>query len=331
MTIVYPKISIITPSFNQGNYIEETINSILNQGYPNLEYIIIDGGSSDNSVEIIKRYAEKITFWVSEKDSGQSEAINKGLQRSTGDIITWICSDDLLLPGSLFRAAELFIQHPDAGLIHGKTIMFGNGKKDHIKGAHLIDLPLGYFASIPFPQPSSFFTKSALEKTGLLDSKLHYAMDYDFFIRMAFNFDFIACDDIFSKYRLHEDSKSVSQLPQFSSEWTLVFSRFINSVSCPEKVKIKLISETYLNTSVAPFIHSKKYTDSEITTICSLFLFNQLIVWYNLLDKRKSISLIDLIRDIDYKLYKRNGLWKMKMKIKYLPPFIFKLLRKIKR
>ena len=156
-------------------------------------------------------------------------------------------------------------------------------------------------------------------------------MDYDFFIRMAFNFEFIACDDVFSKYRLHDDSKSVSQLPQFSSEWSLVFSRFINSVNCPEELKTKLISEGYLIPSVSPYIHSKKFKAAEIIKICSFFLFNQLIVWYNLLEKRKSISLIKLIRDFDFTIYQRNGLGNMKLKIEYLPASIFKLLRKIKR
>src|SRR4051794_29425295 len=104
----YPKISVITPSFNQAPFLEETILSIINQDYPNLEYIVIDGGSTDKSVDIIRKYEEKITFWVSEKDNGQSEAINKGFEKATGDIVCWINSDDILLPHALIKVANFF-------------------------------------------------------------------------------------------------------------------------------------------------------------------------------------------------------------------------------
>ena len=130
-----PKISIITPSFNQGPFLEETILSVLQQGYPNLEYIIIDGGSTDESVGIIKRYQDRLHYWVSEKDSGQSEALNKGLRRATGDIIGWLCSDDLYLPGTFEKVVRIFEQHPAAGMLHGRSILFGKGKKELIKGA----------------------------------------------------------------------------------------------------------------------------------------------------------------------------------------------------
>lgn len=331
MTKVYPKISVITPSFNQGTFIEETIRSIIDQGYPNLEYIIIDGGSSDQSVEIIKKYNAEINYWVSEKDSGQSEAINKGLQRATGDIVTWICSDDLLLPGSLFRIAELFQAHPDVGLIHGKTILFADGKKDHVKGAAANDLPLSYFAAIPFPQPSSFFTRKSLDKTGLLEKDLHFAMDYDFFLRMAFECEFMACNDILSRYRLHDDSKSVSKLPEFSREWTYVFSRFLQSVNCPDSLRNKLAQYGYYIAGAPAYSNAKHFTEKQLQKICSLFLFNQLIVWYNLIDKQRSLELIALIKELDSTIYHENKLFIMKWKLILIPDFIFRLLRKLLR
>src|SRR5690606_28750520 len=120
-----PKISIITPSYNQSNFLEETILSVINQNYPNLEFFVIDGGSTDHSVEIIKQYENKIDFWVSEKDNGQSHAINKGFKRATGTIITWLNSDDVLTPGILHKIAEKFSQLPDdVGLIYGGTTLF---------------------------------------------------------------------------------------------------------------------------------------------------------------------------------------------------------------
>ena len=119
----FPKITIITPSYNQGQFIEETITSILSQDYPNLEYLIIDGGSKDNTVEIIKKYAGRLDYWVSEKDRGQSHAINKGLERSNGDIINWINSDDALMPGALWTVARAWMENPGA-IISGATQLF---------------------------------------------------------------------------------------------------------------------------------------------------------------------------------------------------------------
>src|SRR5688572_2633651 len=119
----YPKISIITPSYNQGEYIEKTILSVLEQNYPNLEYIIIDGGSTDNSTEIIRKYADRITYWISEPDKGQSDAINKGLKLATGDIVNWLNSDDYYEPGALFKVAEAF-NNPEVNVFAGRSHLF---------------------------------------------------------------------------------------------------------------------------------------------------------------------------------------------------------------
>src|SRR5690606_31772171 len=122
----WPKISIVTPSYNQGQFIEETILSILNQNYPNLEYIIIDGGSTDNTVEIIKKYEDRITYWVSEKDNGQADAINKGLEQCTGEIFNWINSDDYLAKKSLYSIAIASIYNDNAKIIAGGCTHFTN-------------------------------------------------------------------------------------------------------------------------------------------------------------------------------------------------------------
>ena len=113
MKLEYPKITVVTPSYNQGQFIEATIKSVIGQQYPNLEYIVCDGGSTDETVEILKKYADKITWWCSEKDKGQSDAINKGMHRATGDIVCWINSDDVLLPGTLLTVAKFFHDHPE--------------------------------------------------------------------------------------------------------------------------------------------------------------------------------------------------------------------------
>src|SRR6266576_1298377 len=124
-----PKISIVTPSFNQGRFLEETILSVLNQNYPNLEYIIIDGGSTDETVDVIRRYEDRLAYWVSEKDRGQVHAINKGIEKTTGDLFGFINSDDLYLPGTFSAVAEYFESHPQAEWVCGDTIMFEAGRE----------------------------------------------------------------------------------------------------------------------------------------------------------------------------------------------------------
>jgi glycosyltransferase involved in cell wall biosynthesis len=226
-----PRISIVTPSFNQGQYLEETLKSVLSQGYSDLEYIVIDGGSTDNTLDVIKRYEQEgITYWVSEKDRGQSDAINKGLRRATGEIVTWLNSDDMFMPDALHSAARHF-QESDAALIHGQTVLFGKGFKEQLKGADEEGLESRYLAGMPYPQPSSFFRRSVLLEQGYLDETLHYGMDYDLLARIALNYPIRKVSDIFSRYRLHDESKSVSQNIEFTRDWARTFSRVLHSIS----------------------------------------------------------------------------------------------------
>ncbi len=219
------KISIVIPSYNQGKFLEETILSVLDQNYPELEVFIIDGGSTDNSVDIIKKYENRITGWVSEKDSGQSEAINKGFKKCTGEIVTWLCSDDLYTPGTLQKVNEVFNSMPaSVGLIHGNSEIF--------LGDNVINYDKGYgnwtlerqLAGMTFPQPSAFFRKSVLDKAGLLNESLHFGMDYELFARMRMLTTFHYVDFFFSRYRLHNESKSTTAIAKFIGEWIIVFN-----------------------------------------------------------------------------------------------------------
>jgi len=186
-----PRISIVTPSYNQGQFIEETIRSVLLQGYPNLEYIIIDGGSTDNSVEIIKKYDKWITYWVSEPDRGQAHGINKGLERATGEILAYLNSDDYYLPGALWKVAEHWSQFPQTDLLHGRC-RYVDEQGDKIgeqfgnitRFDEIIDLWDVWWKQRQFVQPEVFWTKRIKDKVGLFREELFYAMDYDYWCRI---------------------------------------------------------------------------------------------------------------------------------------------------
>ncbi|MEB3211902.1 MAG: glycosyltransferase family 2 protein, partial [Leptolyngbyaceae bacterium] len=179
-SMIWPRISIITPSYNQGHFIEETIRSVLLQSYPNLEYIIIDGGSSDNTVEIISKYASHLAYWVSEPDRGQSHAINKGLARATGEIIAYINSDDYYLPGSFRKIAEYYNNHPETDLIHGRCRYIdemGNKVGEQFGNIQtfeeIIDLWGVWWNKRQFVQPEVFWSRRIFEKIGLFNESLY--------------------------------------------------------------------------------------------------------------------------------------------------------------
>jgi glycosyltransferase involved in cell wall biosynthesis len=210
-----PLVSIIIPSFNQSRFIEETLESVISQDYPNIELIVIDGGSTDGSVEIIKRYADKIDYWESEKDRGQSHAINKGYEKSTGQIVNWLCSDDVLFPGVVTKIVDAFEQNPEACGVFGSAV-FTNANSEVIA-----PLPVSYggfnellrfwgFKS-DLNQPSCYFRRSLIEKAGYyLNEDYHHAMDYDFWCRSLKGQVLIDLGIPIATFRRHEEAKTTS-------------------------------------------------------------------------------------------------------------------------
>lgn len=205
-----PLVTIITPSFNQAPYLEETINSVLGQTYPHIEYLIMDGGSSDGSVEIIKRYQNKLAYWVSEKDRGQTDAINKGFARAKGEVLAWINSDDTLLPNAVEEAVCFLNENPDIGLVYGDTHYIDEHSKviGRFPAAQtdLTRLRRGY---VHIPQQASFFRKSIWDQIGPLDPDFFFAMDYDLWVRIAGKAEIRYLPRWWANFRLHRGAKSI--------------------------------------------------------------------------------------------------------------------------
>ncbi len=217
-----PKISIVTPSFNQGLFIEETIRSVLLQGYPNLEYIIMDGASRDRTLDVIKKYAGQIAYWESEKDRGQSHAINKGLARCTGDIFNWINSDDLLLPGALQAVAEAWQRRP-GGIVSGGTEFFNSGGTFAVARARGQSLRsfVRFWESgdWEWAQQGTFLPRVELQAIGGVDEKLRYCMDYHMMVRLLMRGTEVSyVGQPLARFRFHDESKTVSAREQFRLE-----------------------------------------------------------------------------------------------------------------
>ena len=207
-----PLVSIVTPSFNQAKFLEETIRSVLDQDYPRIEYILIDGGSTDGSVEIIRKYAHQLAYWVSEKDRGQTDALNKGFAAANGSILAWLNSDDTYQPGAIRSAVDYLISHPRVGLVYG-DLNFIN-ERGEIVGkfpaaqTDLARLRRGY---VHIPQPAAFFRTDLWKKVGPLDPSFYFAMDYDLWVRLAGVSDLqYLPGQVWANFRLHSSGKTMA-------------------------------------------------------------------------------------------------------------------------
>jgi glycosyltransferase involved in cell wall biosynthesis len=235
------KITIVTPSFNQAEYLEETILSVINQRYENLEYIVVDGGSTDGSLEIISRYSSALAWWISEPDNGQVEAINKGMARATGEICAYLNSDDLYLPGALSLVAEYFENHPDCQWLCGDTIFFGEG---YLARYHPATVPTrlvhGLIWQYHAPQPGMFWRRSDLPIK--FDPTLNYCFDHDFYLHLLSRG--IGCDHLqhpLAAYRLHPASKTVSKAEMFEQEFDLLGMRYRDRLAWSDRRRVDAV------------------------------------------------------------------------------------------
>lgn len=225
----YPRISIVTPSYNQGQFIEETIRSVLLQGYPNLEYIVIDGGSTDTSVEVIRKYEPWLTYWISEPDRGQTDAIQKGFMRTTGVIWNWLNSDDMLESDALYAIAEAYRKNSSATVFSGILTVFDTASAfQHSLGFQSLSEVICVWEKWNVPQPSMFLSSSACRGIGGLNSSLQYAMDYDLYLRLAKLqcFQVEALAHPIARIRRHPAAKTVSCALLCKQEILMVFDTF---------------------------------------------------------------------------------------------------------
>lgn len=220
------KISIVTPSYNQAQFIESTIVSVISQNYDNIEYIIIDGGSNDGTIEIIEKYAEKISYYVSEEDNGQTHAIMKGFNRASGDVLCWLNSDDILEPNALSTVADYFTLYPERDFVYGNATWIDGAGKTLYKRKEIPFVKwLWYYAYNYIPQPSAFWRRSLYEEVGGIDRNFSLAMDTDLFARMSNKAKIYHLPRFMSQFRVHGQQRSTVQRIKLEAEAQKIMDR----------------------------------------------------------------------------------------------------------
>lgn len=285
-----PKISIIIPSYNQGQYLPETIRSIIAQGYPRYELIIIDGGSTDDTLDAILRYQSFITYWVSEPDRGQSHAIQKGLAQATGDIINWINSDDLVAPGALGHIAAVFdLDKYDA--VCGYCHYFIND----ISQLDLRDERMGLQPTLgetmlhrQINQPSTYFKATVFRALGV-DERFHYTMDLDLWYRyllQAGQSRVLLTDTLLSYFRLHNSSKTMTSSPRFEAEAAQVFYNVLYSLGQPHEL-LAFVQRSIPEANFAPTRYPVQVPALELRALVRYYAWEALI-FYNQTNNRSA-------------------------------------------
>src|SRR5262249_7177214 len=233
----WPRVSIVTPSYNQGQFVEETIRSILLQGYPDLEYIIVDGNSTDGSVDLIHKYEKWLAYWVSERDQGQSDAINKGFGRATGEVLAWLNSDDIYEPEALQKAAVALLSHPAWAVVHGAFHTTDNeGKVIITHPARSVDLAL-LSRVCCVNQCAAFMRRDAVLSVGLLDTSLHYVMDYDLFLRIGLKYPIGSLSAVLARFRIHQKSKTSNAFGTDADEIITVYQKLMKAEKLARPVR----------------------------------------------------------------------------------------------
>lgn len=234
-----PIVTVITPAYNQGIFLRDTIESVLTQDYPNIELIVLNDGSTDETENILKEYTGRIK-WETQKNMGQTPTISKGWKMSSGDIITWLNSDDTYLPGAVKAGVDYLLAHPETGIVFADSV-FTEADGTHLERTRPVP-PFDYKTFItscenPISQPSSFIRRSVYEKIGELDAKFYYFMDWDYWMRAGLYFKIDHTDGVWSTYRLHAESKTVSQSVKAAPELIYMYEKFFSTPDLPAEIK----------------------------------------------------------------------------------------------
>jgi glycosyltransferase involved in cell wall biosynthesis len=324
----WPRVSIVTPSYNQGKFIEETIRSVLLQGYVNLEYIIIDGGSTDQTVELVKRYEPWLAYWVSEPDRGQSHAINKGLRRASGEIIAYLNSDDLYLPGTIRQAVQFLSGNEEGDIVYGDCrVVDEESHVIYVVPSREFDLFVELCRNF-VQQPTVFMRRKLLNLVGYLDEELHYAMDLDYWFRAAMRVKFSYLPVELAAFRITEFSKTGKGQINFARERRRVVERFFSSQPDDTirkwrkrvlawnhySIGSRLYEENDRDMARREFIKTIKLEPFSLRTIASLMMLFDIHAHTKLFSRIAALINIDLkpskqpsiLSDIDY-LSKSEG------------------------
>jgi GT2 family glycosyltransferase len=236
---VAPLVSIVTPSLNQGAFLEEAIVSVLEQDYPSLEYLVIDGGSSDGSVEVIRRYADRFAWWTSEPDRGQAAALNDGFARAQGEYLGWLCSDDTLLPGAVARLVEALESDPGAVLAYGDVVYTDarSDRKHAARSGPWDPVAMVRYAQVPNQQPATLYTRRGWEAAGPLDEDAWYYLDLQLTIRLAGVGHGVHVEQPLATYRIHSGGKSTGQPIRKAEDAVRCAERFMTSNFVPEPLR----------------------------------------------------------------------------------------------
>jgi len=288
--ISWPKISIVTPSYNQGQFIEQTIKSVLNQGYPNLEYILIDGGSTDETLEIINKYESNLTYWISEKDEGQANAINKGLRKCNGDIFNWLNSDDYYEPLALYKVAKTFINH-DCDIVSAREKHFDDiGNLIFRTGSTLKEniAETLYFGHID--QPSTFWRKEIIDLLGGVNEKYNFLMDAELWVRYLLKYgdeQIIKLNEMVVSFRLHDQSKTFKEQTNFKVERASLRYSLLKSIG-DSKTLESLFEPLIDNSKTQVYSINKKFDKPKFLYLCAEDLFKEYYYLRLYLSSKKS-------------------------------------------